>query len=91
MLLQILIVALALGALGWFAYNRVGAQVFGLPVLIGLFALWALVKVFINSGLLGFAAVIIGVLVVWMVIGMAMTFGRDEYVAGDDDKPVDDF
>lgn len=83
------LVALFVGVIGWLAYRVLGAQVFGLPAIIGVLAFAAFGSALFDLGLLGIAAAVVGVLALWMIIGMAMTLGPERPVRSDDQKPGD--
>jgi hypothetical protein len=88
--IELALIVLLVGAIGWLLYLRFGPQVLGVPAMIGVFAVFAVWEALSTDGVIVIAAVILGVLAVWMIIGMALTIGRDEYVLGDEDKPRDD-
>jgi hypothetical protein len=69
------IVVLLIAVLLWALYFAFGSQVLGLPAMLGAFVLVAGWKIFDNSGIGGFAAVVLGLVAVVLIIGMAMSFG----------------
>jgi len=87
MLLTVVLFVVFGGAIIWLALQVFGSQVLGLPAMIALFAFVALADALSRSGLLAVTGALAGVLLVWMIIGMAMTHGADEYAHGDDESP----
>jgi hypothetical protein len=81
------LVALFVGLIGWLAYRMLGPQVFGLPAIIGVLAFFAFGSALFDLGFLGLAAAAVGVLALWMIIGMAMTLGSGKRVRSEDEKP----
>lgn len=59
----------------WALYFAFGAQVLGLPAMLGAFVVVAGVKIVGNSGLGGLVAVIFGLVAIVLIIGMAMSLG----------------
>jgi hypothetical protein len=82
-------VALFVGLIGWLAYRFLGPQVFGLPAIIGVLAFSAFGSALFDLGFLGLAAAVVGVLALWMIIGMAMTLGPERPVRSEDEEPED--
>jgi hypothetical protein len=69
-----LVVALS-AVLLWALYFAFGAQVLGLPAMLGLLVILAGNSIAGNSGLVGLVAVLLGLVLLVLVIGMAMSFG----------------
>ena len=88
-LLNVGIYVLLFGLLGWGLYNAFGPQVFGVPAMLGVLVVLAAVRVFSNVGLAGFAVVVVGLGVLVMVIGMAMTGGTKRSDRRKDERPID--
>jgi hypothetical protein len=75
---DVLAIAILVGLvalLAWALYWAIGPQVFGVPAMIGLLVIAAGVTVFSNVGVAALAAVLIGLALVVVVIGMAMNVG----------------
>jgi len=81
---------LALGLVGWGLYRVFGTQVFGVPAMVGLLVVIAGGTIFSNIGLLALAVVVVGLLVLVMVIGMAMTLGPEKPIRPEGERPPDD-
>jgi hypothetical protein len=81
---------LIIGLLGCALYYVFGPQVLGLPAIVGLLVVVAGVRVFSNTGLAGLGAVVVGLLILVMVIGMAMTLGTERSSHHQDEGSVDD-
>jgi hypothetical protein len=71
------IVAAALFVL-WALHYLFGAQVFGLPAMIGVLVVIAVGSAIPTLGLVTVAAMAAGLLVLFAVIGMAMTLGPEK-------------
>ena len=75
---DVLAIAILVGLvalLAWALYWAIGPQVFGLPAMIALLVIAAGVTAFSNVGFAALAAVLIGLALVVVVIGMAMNVG----------------
>jgi hypothetical protein len=66
---------LLFGLLGWALYYTFGPQVLGVPAMMAVLVVLAGVRIFSNVGIAGLVAVVVGLGVLVMVIGMAMTVG----------------
>ena len=77
----ILVVLVAL--LAWALYHAIGPQIFGLPMMIGVLVVAAGVTIFSNIGIAALAAILIGLALVVVIIGMAMKVGTKR---GDDTR-----
>jgi hypothetical protein len=80
--------AVAVVLLGFAAYWAFGPQAIGLPTIIGLFALWGLIKLVSNAGLgpVGILVVAGGLFALLLIIGMAMRLGGDPSTRTDADR-----
>ena len=65
------------GLLLWALYFAFGAQVLGLPAMVGVLVIVAGIRVFSNAGLSGLVFVVLGPFALTMIIGMAMRLGSD--------------
>ncbi len=81
--------ALLVGVFAWLAYLAFGPQVFGLPVLLGILTVFTLTTLLSNIGPIAIGLVLIGVLVLWLVIGMAMSLGP-QGVPDDGERPPEE-
>jgi hypothetical protein len=82
-LVLIVIVALVL----WALYSVFGSQAFGLPSLIGVFVVLAVGRAVPSLGFVTLAAIVLGLLVLFIVLGMAMSLGPEELPKAHDEKP----
>jgi hypothetical protein len=90
---DVLAIAILVGLvalLAWALYWAIGPQVFGLPAMIALLVVAAGVTAFSNIGVAALAAVLIGLALVVVVIGMAMNVGAKRSGRPRDTKRKDD-
>jgi len=71
----------------------IGVQAFGLPAIIGLAVLFGMVSLVGDLGIgpVGVVLVVVGIVVVLLVIGMAMSFGGQPRKASEIERPLDDY
>jgi hypothetical protein len=79
-----------IGALLWALYFAFGPQALGLPAMLCVFVVIAGIKIFSNSGIGGLIAVVLGLVVVVLVIGMAMTLGSGRPPQQQNERPPDE-
>ncbi len=87
MVLEILVILVLAVAVISLAVQVFGSQVLGLPAMIALLAFIALTRALSRDGLLAVLGALVGVLAIWLAIGMAMTHGAKEYVRAEEEKP----
>jgi hypothetical protein len=85
-LVLIVIVALVL----WALYSVFGSQAFGLPSLIGVFVVLAVGRAMPSLGILTLGAIVLGLLVLFIVVGTAMSLGPEELPKAHDEKPKEE-
>jgi len=78
-----LIVGLVLGIL----YLFFGSQVLGVPTVLAILVVFALRPLVGSLGPLVIVAIVVGLLVLFALIGMAMTFGTGKPPRAHDEKP----
>jgi hypothetical protein len=88
-LLGVGVYVLLFGLRGWALYYAFGSQVFGVPAMMAVLVVLAGVRIFSNVGLAGLAVLVVGLGVLVMVIGMAMTGGGAKKSHRREDEPVD--
>ena len=83
------LLALALGVVLvlWVLHYLFGAQVLGLPAMIGVLVVIAVGSAIPSLGILTILALVGGLLVLFVVIGMAMTLGPEKLSKASDEKP----
>jgi hypothetical protein len=86
---NVLAYVLVASLLGWGLYRAFGSQVLGLPTLIGVLVIAAALSVFSSAVVL--LAMVIGLVVLMLVIGMAMTLGPEPPSGSGEERPMDDF
>ena len=74
----------------WLAYYLFGPQALGVPAFIGVLVIFALWQALPSLGVLTIAAFVAGVLVLFIVIGMAMSLGAEKPPKAHDEKPPDE-
>jgi ribose 1,5-bisphosphokinase PhnN len=90
---DVLAIAILVGLvalLAWALHWAIGPQVFGLPAMIALLVIAAGVTAFSNVGVAALAAVLIGLALVVVVIGMAMNVGAKRAGRAADERRKDD-
>jgi hypothetical protein len=90
---DVLAIAILVGLvalLAWALYWAIGPQVFGLPAMIALLVIAAGVTAFSNVGVAALAAVLIGLALIVVVIGMAMNVGAKRAGRSSDARRKDD-
>ena len=80
---------LVVGLLGWALYRAFGSQVLGLPAMIGVLVIAGALSIF--SSVVVLAAMVVGLLVLMLVIGMTMTLGPEPPSGPGEERPMDDF
>lgn len=83
-LVAIVIVAFVL----WVLHYAFGSQVLGLPAMLGVFVMIAIGSA-VSLGPLTIAVIVVGLLVLFVVIGMAMSLGPEKLPKARDEKPKD--
>ncbi len=78
-----------IGLVGWGLYHAFGSQVLGLPAMIGLAVIAGALSIF--SSLVVILAMLLGLLVLMLVIGMTMTLGPEPPSRPGEQHPMDDF
>jgi hypothetical protein len=89
-LLEILVIVVLAVAVISLAAQVFGSQVLGVPAMVALLAFIALTRALSRDGLLAVLGALVGVLAIWLAIGMAMTHGAKDYVSADEEKPDSD-
>jgi hypothetical protein len=74
----------------WALYFAFGPQVLGLPAMLCVLVVIAGIKILGNSGVGGLIAVVLGLVVVVLVIGMAMTLGAGRPPQQRNERPPDE-
>jgi hypothetical protein len=74
---NIALIMLLLGLLAALGSRLFGPQVLGLPAMLGAFAFIALLSTSTEVGAIGLLTAVLGVLAVFIIIGLAMTYGDD--------------
>ncbi len=80
---------LVIGGILWLAHYVFGSQALGVPAMIGIFLVIALGTMLSSLGFLVIAAMVAGLLLLYLVIGMAMSLGADRLPQAHDEKPKD--
>lgn len=80
---------LVVGLAGWGLYRAFGSQVLGLPAMIGVLVLAGALSIF--SSVVVLLAMIVGLLVLMLVIGMTMTLGPEPPSPPGEERTMDDF
>ncbi len=73
----------------WLAYQAFGSQVFGLPVMIGVLVVIGVATAVSAASFFVIAAMVAGLLILFIVIGMAMSLGDEKPPQAHDEKPKD--
>jgi hypothetical protein len=81
--------AVVVGLIGWALYRAFGAQVLGLPAMIGVLVLAGALSIF--SSLVVLLAMVLGLVVLMLVIGATMTLGPEPPSRPGAERPMDDF
>jgi hypothetical protein len=77
------------GLIGWGLYHVFGSQVLGLPAMIGVAVIAGALSIF--SSVVVLLAMVFGLLVLMLVIGMTMTLGPEPPSRPGQQRPMDDF
>ena len=85
----LLAVALGVVLVLWVLHYLFGSQVFGLPAMVGVLVVIAVGSAIPSLGILTIVAMVGGLLVLFVVIGMAMTLGPEKLRKGHDEQPKD--
>jgi hypothetical protein len=85
----VLAALLLIGFVLWVLHYVFGSQVFGLPAMIGVLVVIAVGSAVPSLGVLSIAAIAAGVLVLFAVIGIAMSLGPEKLPKAHDEKPKD--
>ena len=83
----LLAVALGVVLVLWLLHYLFGSQVFGLPAMVGVLVVIAVGSAIPSLGILTIVAMVGGLLVLFVVIGMAMTLGPEKLGKAKDEKP----
>ena len=78
----LLAVALGVVLVLWVLHYLFGSQVFGLPAMVGVLVVIAVGSAIPSLGILTIVAMVGGLLVLFVVIGMAMTLGPEKLGCG---------
>jgi len=78
------------GVIAWALSLVFGSQVFGLPAMLAAFVIVAGGTVYKTAGVRGLVAMVIGLVVLMLVIGMAMSLGPEKPPGAEEERPVDD-
>lgn len=71
----------------WLLYLRFGSQVFGVPALVGVLVVLGVISIAPTLGLLTLAAIVLGVVVLFLVIGLAVSVGPERLPKARDERP----
>ena len=71
----------------WFLYFVFGPQGLGLPAMIGVLVVFGVAKALTSAGPLVVVAMVLGLVLLFIVIGMAMTLGAGRPPQAHDEKP----
>ena len=80
---------LVVGLLGWALYRAFGSQVLGLPAMVGVLVIAGALSIFSSAVVL--VAMVIGLVVLMLIIGMSMTLGPEPPSGPGEQRPMDDF
>jgi len=83
----LLAVALGVVLVLWVLHYLFGSQVFGVPAMVGVLVVIAVASAIPSLGILTIVAMVGGLLVLFVVIGMAMTLGPEKLGKAKDEKP----